>query len=257
MITREDGEGVICIEQNEHGLISGQLVHQWRDDLFVRPDLKPRVTYAITHHDRSWIPLDRKLEYSEEEGKVASFTEYPLKRKIRAYEQGVNQLLKEDVYAAYLISRHYASFFENGEEKEGVPFMVQEKQRQKHLFPRLLYKDISLTKEEETFHFDLLQLCDNLSLYLCMNPWGAGKEEEVSWFKAGFPQKLRPLNGEKFQAFWQSETEVKLTPFPFQTNCLHIRLPYKKLIKERLTRLTITDEYKKAPVKYHPIVITP
>lgn len=127
MITRGEGQDIICIEQNEHALISGQFVHQWRDDLFLRTDLKPRVTYAVTHHDRSWIPLDRKLEYREEEGKVASFKDYPLKRKLRAYEQGVNYFLKEDVYAAYLISRHYASFFEKGEEEEGIPFMEREK----------------------------------------------------------------------------------------------------------------------------------
>ncbi|PYZ95239.1 hypothetical protein CR194_06915 [Salipaludibacillus keqinensis] len=255
MIIKEDKDNIICIEQHEHALISGQFVHKWNEGLFPGLHLKSSVEYAITNHDRSWIPLDRKLVYLKEKGSMASFIDYPLKKKIEAYRRGIEQLLTEDIYAAYLISCHYASFFKGKKDILGKQFMASEEARQEQLLEKMILQDPKLSKEMLNFHFELLQLCDNLSLYLCMNRWGAKKQEEVEWFRDGFSQQLAPVSNEVFQANWESETQVRLSPFPFKTETLHVSIPYKVLSKQDLHRKDLQEIYRKIPYDYHAVII--
>ncbi|WP_280771891.1 DUF3891 family protein [Salipaludibacillus daqingensis] len=255
MIIKEDQDTVIFIEQHEHALISGQLVNKWQDAFFNGSQWRTSVEYAITNHDRSWIPLDRKFLFLEKETIPASFTDYPLKMKMDAYEIGIEQLVKEDAYAGFLLSCHYASFFNEKNDIKSSSFIKQQEERQESLLKQMFSQDKALTSETRQFHFDLLQLCDNLSLYLCMNHWGVDKENELSWFKDGFPQQLNTLNNKKFYSSWESETVVKLDPFPFESNQLHISIPYKRLAKKEIGKVSLKETYRNTPYDYHPVML--
>jgi hypothetical protein len=255
MIIRENNNEAILIEQHEHALISGQFVYHWNRNAFLRPDLKSSVEYAVTNHDRSWIPLDRKPVLLKDND-LASFINYPLRKKLQAYKDGVSQLVEEDIYAGYLISRHYASFFKGKKDILGNEFMEEEKERQEKLKQVAAFRELNLSEEEKEFHFDLLQLCDNLSLYVCMNEWGAGKEKEVQWFRDGFPQKLTPFNSRQFYAQWVSETEVKLDPYPFTAERVYMSIPYKRLTIKDIKNGDLQQLYREIPYDYHPVSFT-
>ena len=61
--------------------------------------------------------------------------------------------------------------------------------------------------------FGLLQLCDDISLYVNMNAPGVPKDQEHPWFKEGFDMSI---DGEKVMASWASEHEIRLRPFLFE-----------------------------------------
>lgn len=255
MIIKEEKDTVIFIEQHEHALISGQIVNKWKPSLFIGDEWRSSVEYAVKNHDRSWIPLDRKFLFINEEKVPASFTDYPLKKKIDAYETGIAQLVNEDPYAGYLLSCHYTSFFRGKNDFVGKKFVEQERERQESLVKQGFSLDKELTSDMRHFHFHLLQFCDNLSLYLCMNKWGVDKDGELSWFKQGFPQQLSTLNEKRFYSTWESETTIKLNPFPFVSKQLHMSIPYKRLHKEWLLDTEVQKRYRETTYSHHPVVI--
>ncbi|UCZ51559.1 DUF3891 family protein [Bacillus shivajii] len=250
MIVREREHSFILIEQHKHALISGEFSKVWKIDYFFQEDRREDVNVAIAQHDISWVPLDDFPIYLSDEKKPASFTEYPLTEKIKAYKRGVDHIQDINSYAAYLISMHYTSFFEGKKDLRGVEFKKLEMKRQKKLKKQL--QDIN--DQTVKYHFDLLQFCDDLSLYLCMNEWGITKEKELSWFKDGFRQRFLPLNHKKIYAKWCGEHEVELEPFPFHGDELEIVVPYKELPKNRVIE-DLREVYHNEETKYHKVVV--
>lgn len=255
MIIKEERDTIIFIEQDEHALISGRMINKWQSSLFLGEEWRSSVEYAVTRHDRSWIPLDRKFLFLKNQSIPADFTEYPLENKIKAYKRGIEQLVSEDLYAGYLLSCHYASFFKGKNDVEGKTFTMEEEQRQEKLLKEGFSLNKELTADMRHFHFNLLQFCDNLSLYLCMNPWGIDKDNELAWFKEGFPQQLSTLNGQQLYSTWESKTTVKLNPFPFVSERLHISIPYKRLDKQKVKESTVQKVYQETAYRHHPIII--
>ncbi|MBU9714823.1 DUF3891 family protein [Evansella tamaricis] len=253
MIVKETDDGYILIKQDDHAFISGVFVKNWRDDIFMGADQRSVVHYAIEQHDTCWQELDDHPILLEDKGKPASFVEYPLQDKITAYRTGVDKICKENKYAALLISMHYASFFKGNVVPEGVIYRDHEKKRQEKLIQELKPDQNTVL----TFHFDLLQLCDNLSLYICMNKWGASKREELDWFRGGFPQQLLPMKGKRFSASWLNEKEVTLDPYPFLTRSITVTIPYRFIAKAELKRKSFRNTYKAKEEHYHSITFRP
>ncbi|UTR10701.1 DUF3891 family protein [Evansella sp. LMS18] len=254
MIVKETANSYILIEQHYHAELSGELANKWRIEYFLGADKRESVELAIRMHDWCWQKLDKKPVFLSEEKQPASFTDYPLNEKIRAYTEGIEFMEERDEYAALLISSHYSSFFNGKGGKKETKFRTEEEGRQKELKQKL---KIENRRKEFQFHFDLLQLCDNLSLYLCMNKWGASKDEEISWFRNGFPQQFAPLNNEKLYGEWESENKIILEPFPFSMQTVAVRIPYKKISKGEYTSESLLEEYKNTEYTYHEIKISP
>ncbi|MCD8510506.1 MAG: DUF3891 family protein [Bacillus sp. (in: Bacteria)] len=226
MIVIESSGGFRLIEQHEHAIISGFLAEAWRDDLFIGKNRRHEVELAIKNHDACWQRLDKNPILNAKKGRPVSFIDFPLEEKIDAYRSGVDEMLEQNDYAAFLISLHYTSFFRGKlDDENGQRFKDQEQTRQKQLRQKL-----DVNGEDVQFHFDLLQLCDNLSLYLCMNEWGSSKEEEYPWFREGFPQKLATVDA-KFYTKWINENEVALDPYPFKEDSVKVTIPNKHIRK--------------------------
>ncbi len=242
------------MEQDRHAHISGTLAGAWRRDLFLMQEQFNKVGLAITQHDRGWADLDEHILLHYETNKPLSFVDYPIKKKIDAYTQGVDEMEAIDEYSALLMSLHYTSFFRGKIDRIGCEFTNKEEKRQRRLHSHFSFDDRE--KQGLHFHFQLLQLCDNLSLYVCMNEWGVKKEQEVLWFQDGFPQQLVPLGNEKIQAQWQSEHEVFLNPFPFYKDEITVSIPYKYFEKNEIKQATINTLYKKKPFQYHNVTFS-
>ncbi|WP_161524686.1 DUF3891 family protein [Alteribacter lacisalsi] len=256
MIVRQDEEGLSFFEQDRHAHLSGVFAAAWNEDLFAGTAWKDSVCLAVTQHDRGWASLDREIVTDGEKGMPLSFTDYPLKRKISVYKSGVDELLRMDPYSALLVSLHYASFFKGKRDPDGTAFMISEQRRQQQIRKHLGANGPS--EEALSFHFDLLQLCDNLSLYLCMNRWGVKKEDEMPWFKNGFPQRLAPLRGRVMEAKFNSANTVTISPYPFLKDAVSVTIPYKYV---RMKDVNTTGSkvwnkaYERAPQLYHSIAI--
>ncbi|MGN7312360.1 DUF3891 family protein [Alkalicoccobacillus gibsonii] len=208
MIIRKQDQMFHCIRQHDHAYISGEIAKHW-----IEP-VSESVLTGVYEHDRAWIPLDEKVRVATNQQMPYDFISFPLEWKLAAYTKGVDEVEVHSPYSAFLCSKHYCSFFSGSITSEpGVSeFLTHEENRQQSILNTL---EVSPSASERSQDFTLLQFCDDLSLYICMNPPGIRKSDEVSWFKNGFAQ-LFPFAPKGIQAEWKTESEIMLEPFPFK-----------------------------------------
>ncbi|MGY4690058.1 DUF3891 family protein [Salibacterium sp. K-3] len=209
MIINESNDYYVCIPQHEHARISALIIHHWRDPVVRMDSYWNELVLAVREHDRAWIPLDAAPK-ADEEGNPFDFTDYPECPKIQAYQKGIVETGDMHCYSGLLVSRHYASFFEHRSAGTGRLFLEQERRRQKK------WRRFLNNPETEEEHLKLLQFCDDLSLYACMNRPGAAKSEEVLWFRDGFRQRFAFLNNQTIKARFSGEGSICITPFPLE-----------------------------------------
>lgn len=247
LVVIERGEDILLFEQHEHAKTCGQLASLWRKDYFYGLDRRNSVIYAIYEHDNGWIELDEKPLLNMETLLPYSFIDYPLKPKLEAYTTCIDRIAKRDHYAALLCSLHYTSFFENYTNGRGEDFLTKERKRQK-----LLKKGLEVDEESLEFHYNLLQFCDNLSLYLCMNEPGVTKKDEFLWFRKGFFQKFSYNDRRKLIAHWLDDKTVSLSDFPFEKEvCISVN--YKIIKKNRVGYLQ--EDYENTKIKQRVVTI--
>lgn len=230
VVTEQHGE-VLLFEQHEHARVCGELARAWRGDYFIGKEFRDSVIFAIDQHDNGWIELDQCPKIDEDTGLPYSFMNYPLKTKLGAYRKCIDRIAKYDDYAALICSLHYASFFEDYTDGRGEDFLLQERKRQTKLRKHLTINNASLK-----FHYDILQFCDNLSLYLCLNEPGVSKENEFQWFREGFLQRFQFNDKKKMTAHWLNHKTVALSDFPFKQE-VTISLSYKSILRSNLCLL--------------------
>ena len=199
MIVRETPGSYVLIKQHDHGLISGEFARYWAEE--PRP-LKPTL-YAIANHDIGWQGLDASVRWDEESGKPYSFTNYPMEPKLRAYKEGLDLLEARIPYAACLCSMHYAAFVSGSEGETAVRFVEEEIGRQRKIKSTMTEEELGNLEH----NFRLLQLCDNLSLFVCLNEPG---RNDHPWYKNGFE-----FEGTRFQPLWENRRTLRLDPNPF------------------------------------------
>ncbi len=208
MIVRDSGDGFLLVEQYEHAKVSGEFARHFAGE----PRPLESTLYAINEHDLAWKELDRKVIWDTEKEKPCNFTEYPLPQRIEAYRRGLDQIEAADPYAACLCSLHYHSLV-----RESVPeaeeFREGEESRQKRLKEQMSGEELA----NLDYNFRLLQLCDNFSLFVCLNEPG---HNEVSWYKNGLKF------GEKtFSPVWEDPRTLRFEPNPFSEG-FEVTIPY-------------------------------
>ncbi|MBO8155598.1 MAG: DUF3891 family protein [Bacillaceae bacterium] len=240
MIVRNKQDFFLLFKQHDHGLASGEMARYWKREFFIRPDLRREVEYATANHDRAWIPLDHLPLWNDSDQKPYSFIDYPLEEKINHYEQGIDEVQDKTNYGAVLCSMHYSSFFpKNSSQAVISSFISREISRRERIFDRMI---TSISDDEVAFHFHLLQFCDDLSLYICMNEPGVQKERELSWFRDGFRQKFSfARNG--MMAKWEDRKTISVDPFPFE-EAFYVSIPFVKVLKRDIKEKGLDKAYQ-------------
>lgn len=211
MIVRESDEYFTMTGQHDHAILSGQIASHFKPEWFGDPAWTDKVVLAIREHDRGWIGLDEIPIWNDGSNAPFSFMDYPLAPKLPMYEKGIDEVERMNPYAALLCSLHYASFdpIRSSDRPDCIDYIRKETIRQDRIRQRVG----ALDPDWVLRHLRLLQFCDHLSLYVCLNKEGAAKEEEHPWFKDGLGTKL---NDRTYTARWLSPTEIAVDPFPFR-----------------------------------------
>ena len=207
MIVRERPDSYVLIKQHDHGLISGEFARHWAEE--PRP-LEPTL-YAIANHDVGWQRLDASVRWNEESGKPYSFINYPIESKLRAYKEGINLLEARSPYAACLCSMHYSSFL--GVSEDEVRFRESEAERRRRIKNALSREELDNLER----NFRLLKMCDNLSLFVCLNEPG---RNDHPWYKKGFE-----FEGTRFEPIWEDHRTLRIDPNPF-SEPFNLIVPY-------------------------------
>ena len=244
MIVYEENDCFVMITQHDHALLSGQFAtalreHYWPDSLY-RED----VIHAIHYHDCGWVPLDDVPFWNDRLKSPYSFLDFPLAPKLTFYKKGIDEVSKKTNYGGFLCSKHYQSFFNGATSNLAKTFYKEETIRQNQLS-----ESFDLTDSLLTFHYQLLQFCDDLSLYACFQEPGVSKEDEISWFKRGFPQSFYFLTKDNpILTHWKSEEIIYLS-YPLfkeeQTFQVQLkRVPKKLVFSEGIAKAYQTTSFE-------------
>ena len=249
MIVIEKEHHFHMIPQHEHAKISAQIVAHWKNNFLLRSKLREEADWAIQQHDRAWIPLDDYPEWNEEKQRPYTFVDYPLEKKLQAYQRGIKEVADRSLYAGMLCSMHYASFFSKDDKDPVVQtFLAEEKTRQQDLFESM---EMDIPYDIYDLHFRRLQFCDDLSLYVCMQEPGIPKEKEVPWFKNGFRQSF-DFAPAGMIAHWEDKKKVSVYPFPFE-NPFSIEVPYRPVSKKEIDEKGLSQAFHDTEVQKHVI----
>jgi hypothetical protein len=229
MIVRETNKDFVMTPQHEHAGFSSKIGRYLIKSLFVDHSYSRDVLIAIEQHDRGWIKLDDTPIWNDRNNTPFSFGDYPLLPKLVLYRKGLDEVEEMNEYAALLCSLHYTSFkhIQRSKITDCIDFIHYENERQKRLISKLDFPNENMILS----HFKLLQLCDEISLYVCINNPGVAKENEHPWYREGFETLI---GKEKLNASWISNNTILINPFIFEhefTAVLNSKHVSKELIK--------------------------
>ena len=246
MIVRNQGDSFVMITQHDHAQISGDVAKKWLQYNFYQTTNSGDVVFAIYNHDCSWIPLDNNPQWNDTLDEPYTFITYPIEKKLKAYRLGIDKIERKNVYSALLCSLHYCSFLKSStvnNNKIISDFIKTENNRQEKI-----KKKLNIHRKDIKRDLTLLQFCDNISLYLCLNKEGSLKEDEVSWFKNGFPQTFEFNHDKRIIPYWKNKKEVCLSNIPINIK-FEVELKYKIIDKQSIYENGIKEAYSKVKMK--------
>ncbi|GGN98311.1 DUF3891 family protein [Saccharibacillus kuerlensis] len=251
MIVRETEHHFVLVQQHDHGNFAGQAAKHFADRFYMMerveespnvPEVtKDAIVLGVLEHDRAWIRPDDIPVWDDHLHAPYSFNEYPLLPKLAFYRMGIDELEEKHPYAALLNSLYYSVFedIRTSDHEECVAFVQHEEERQQ----RIRSKYTGVQEETLLLHRQMLQTCDGLSLYVCLNAPGIGKEDEHEWFKDGIPGSEPFGGGGLLQLSWQDESTIKADPSPFDGEIV-TTLREKVVSKDRISEVGIAQAYQ-------------
>ncbi|MFV8827519.1 DUF3891 family protein [Alkalihalobacterium sp. APHAB7] len=251
MIIRETEDAFIMIKQHDHAFLSGRVVEHFSPELLQSDQFIEDVSYAAYEHDRSWIGLDETPIWNDQAQVPYSFSDFPLIPKLAFYKIGLDEIEQVNAYASLLCSLHYCSFFSKSTDERAVQFLNNERKRQIKIKQDITNLNHELLLE----HFRLLQLSDDLSLYICLNEPGVEKNREHPWFADGFGNsEIFTASNHPFLANWINHNEISLSSFPFDEE-FHLTLKYKTVLKSAIQVMGIAKAYENSLLEEHRVFI--
>ncbi len=236
MIVRYESDGsIIMITQNDHAQLSGLFAAHWGNDTFEKPRPYASLVRAAMFHDRGWIRYETSPQLNPETGKTPNYREVPNDRmQLEAFEWAGDWLSAIDPYAGLMITKHRSGLWQGrygvithppAIQRGTLPpeiqaFIAKSEAKQKVAADKLDPKEIAI-------NYNLLQVWDMMSLYICstevLKPDRIEPVPVAYSGAAGVGMTLTPL---------QSNTIV-LDPYPFDqpsltTNVIFRRLPQTK-----------------------------
>lgn len=192
MLRVETENGWWLITHPDHAGLAADFAEHWGNALFVAPQPRVRVLHGIRVHDDGWAARDlhpsvtrqgKPSAFSKElVGKYSAFEEIDLADYLAVRERALDEVEKEDAYAALLVSMHTHNLLTDRADRSTIAedqlplldgFLERQKRRREALHARLRSEpepDAGMVQEAAIFdNFCLLQAMDNLSLYSCVD----------------------------------------------------------------------------------------
>ncbi|MFC3041722.1 DUF3891 family protein [Virgibacillus xinjiangensis] len=254
MIIREHDNDFVLVEQHHHAKLSGEIMERWKDNLFEGKGRKESVLYAIEQHDLGWKEFDKQPFWNDAKQEPFTFTDFPIHPKVILYTLGIDEVEKADPYAALLCSEHYKRFIAAESSRQADLFVRQETARQERIMENLP----DFNKRLFNFHYGLVQLGDNFSLYVCINDPGVGKQDEHPFFKQGIPLpfELDGFHKNPIGINWLDEQTVSLETFPFE-GPVEVTVNQKRVKKQDIREHGLIKCYEEAQTEGVPVRLVP
>ncbi|NIK77205.1 hypothetical protein FHS15_002330 [Paenibacillus castaneae] len=246
MIVYEKEDAFILIAQHDHARVSGDLVSAWRNEMFLSEDRREDLNYAAYEHDSSWIQLDRIPLWNDAAQSPFSFRDFPGNIRFVFYTKGLDKVEETNAYAALLGSILYTTLAEKFRNEDTIDFVEHEFSRQSAIIERL-----NVNVKLLQMHVKALLLCDELSLFVCMEQPGTPRRE-YEWFANGFSYWFGESEQATLIADWKDDRTILLDPFPFQKE-VETKLPYKEVSKSDAEQYGISEAYQRAHTREYTL----
>jgi hypothetical protein len=213
---------LLLVLQTDHMALAGQLAEAWGNDRFARPEPFPPLVRAAYEHDAGWAGWEAALKVDPVTKLPYQFTDVPVEEHLAFYQQGVNAVAAVDAHAGLLVNLHCQGF--HNQRFGTLPQMVmkqhppeQEAALRRALAAlqsqqRALGRRVRVEEPVLWAQYELLQVFDRLSLYLCMPP---PKETDLGPVPVAVggglvTLNLRPGDGD----------DIVVAPWPFRESSL-------------------------------------
>jgi hypothetical protein len=247
MIVRNQSDGtIVMITQNDHAKLAGLFAAHWGNQKFERPRPYTSMMRAAQYHDGGWLRYETNPYLDTATGKSPSYQQVPNDTaQLAAYQWAIDMLTDVDSYTGLLVSKHRTGLWQSryGAIKQPPPgpprkltneiedFIMRNEARQ-------LVITTGLDRHEVAVNYNLLQIWDLLSLYICSNENLKDHviEPAPTAYAAGthaVALKLSPT----------APATIAVDPFPFDQAPLDAAVVYRQL---PLSTLHDADTFKAA-----------
>jgi hypothetical protein len=252
MIVRYESDGsIVMITQNDHAQLSGLFAAHWGNAEFEKPRPYASLVRAAMFHDRGWIRYETGPQLDPQSGKTPNYRDVPTDRaQLEAFEWAGDWLSAIDAYAGLMIAKHRTGLWQGryGAIKhppaiargklppEIEAFIARSEAKQKSTAEKIDSGELAI-------NYNLLQVWDMMSLYICSNEVRKPDRIEpvpISYSgRAGAAMTLVPL---------QMQT-IALDPYPFDQPALTANVIFRRLTQ---TKFKDTAELQSAYFKTAP-----
>lgn len=236
MIVRYESDGsIVMITQNDHAQLSGLFAAHWGNDKFEKPRPYGSLVRAAMFHDRGWIRYETGPQLNLETGKTPNYRDVPNDQaQLEAFEWAGDWLSNIDPYAGLLIAKHRTGLWQR---RYGVmihPPAIQRGTLAPEITALIARSEAKqkaaaekLDPRELAINYNLLQVWDMMSLYICstevLKPDRLEPVPVAYWGAAGTAMTLTPLDG----------TTIAVDPYPFDRPSLTASVIHRRLTQAK------------------------
>jgi hypothetical protein len=233
MIVRNQSDGaVVMITQNDHAKLAGLLAAHWGNQKFERPHPHTSMMRAAQYHDGGWLRYETNPYLDTATGKSPSYQQVPSEAaQLAAYQWAIDMLTEIDSYTGLLVSKHRTGLWQSRygaitQPAPGPPrklsgeiedFIARNEARQ-HVITA------GLDRHEVTVNYNLLQVWDLLSLYICSNEHL--KEHVIEPAPTAYGGNFQ---GVALKLIPRSSATISVDPFPFDQAPFEAAVVYRQL----------------------------
>jgi hypothetical protein len=232
MIVRNQSDGsVVMITQNDHAKLAGLFAARWGNQAFDRPRPYTSMMRAAQYHDGGWLRYETNPYLDPATGKSPSFQQVPNDAsQLAAYQWAIDMLTDVDSYTGLMVSKHRTGLWQQRygaitQPPPGPPrkltediqdFIARNEARQ-HVITA------GHDRHEVATNYNLLQVWDLLSLYICSH------EHHKDHVIEPAPTTYAATGGVALKLTPTSATTIAVDPFPFDQAPLEAAVVYRQL----------------------------
>jgi Protein of unknown function (DUF3891) len=232
MIVRYQSDGsIVMITQNDHAQLSGLFAAHWGNDKFDKPRPYVSLVRAAMFHDRGWIRYETGPQLNPATGKTPNYREVPNdEAQLEAFEWAGDWLGAIDAYAGLMIAKHRTGLWQG---RYGVMTHPPAIQRGKLPPPIEAFIARSEAKQkiaagtldqaELAANYNLLQVWDLLSLYICSTE--TLKPDRIEPAPVGYAGKT----GVAMTLTPRGAASIAIDPYPFDQPSLTASVIFRRL----------------------------
>lgn len=230
MIVRYESDGtVVMITQNDHAKLAGHFAAHWGNARFERPQPWGAAVRAAHYHDSGWFRYETSPRFVD--GKTPNYRQVPNDNvQLAAYQAAIDMLMGVDAYTGLLVSKHRTGLWQSRydviKEPQAPPprklsaevenFISRNEAQQKAV-------EADLDPYEVAVNYNLLQVWDMLSLYICSNE--RLTEHTIAPAPTGYGNGARA----RLRLTPVAPARIVVEPYPFDRPALDIGVVHRRL----------------------------